>query len=147
MSVPVISVTFDRDSLSLSPLVINNDPTAGAFHLPEEGLERPARSIRRTYAPDSAYIPGRVLLAAVEEAGALSVTIYAHGADTEALADAILELETATTQFAYDLTLSIDGQDQVFAADPELPSWGPVDSGMVRAHMARASIVIPLNPA
>jgi hypothetical protein len=35
---------------------------------------------------------------------------------------------------------------QIWAADPELPQWF-ADSGMVRAHIWRGSIVIPLNPA
>lgn len=147
MTAPVWSLTIARDALSLDDLVITNDPYAGNFHLPEDGLERPGFTMRRTYAPDSAYFPGRVLLAAVADASTMPVSIYAHADDSAGLATAMAELEAATSQFAYDLTLSIDGQARTWLADPELPQWGAVDSGMVRAFMARASIVIPLNPA
>jgi hypothetical protein len=140
-------LTIDRTSLSLSPLVISNDPFAGNFHLPEDGLERPGFTMRRLYAADSAYFAGRVLLAAVADASTLPAVIYAHAASSAALSVAMAELEAATTQFAYSLTLSIDGEAQTWAADPELPQWGPVDSGLVRAHIARASIAIPINPA
>lgn len=141
------SVTFDRASLSAADLVITDSPTAGAFHLPEGGLARPGRAIRRQYAPDSAWVGGRQLLAAVEDAGTLPLTIYAHGSSAAALEAAIAELEAASSQFAYDVTITIDGQSRTWAADPELPQWGPVDSGLVRAHIAIASLVIPINPA
>lgn len=141
------SVTFDRTSLSLSPLVIDNDPFTGNFHLPEDGTERPGRKIRRTYAPTSAYVAGSYLLAAVEDSGTLPLSIYVHGTDATDLEAAIDELEAAVTQFAYTVTVTVDGVARSFNADPELPSWGVLDSGMVGAHLARASIVIPINPA
>ena len=143
----VISLTIDRTSLSLADLVITNDPYAGNYHLPEDGLERPGFSMRRTYAPDSAYFPGRTLLAAVADASTLPVVIYTHAASAALLAAARAALEAATSQFAYDVTLSVDGQSQTWLADPELPQWGPVDSGLVRAHIEVARLVIPINPA
>lgn len=146
MSTPVWSLTIARES-PLADLVITNDPHAGNFHLPEDGLERPGFTMRRTYAPDSAYFPGRTLLAAVADASTLPVIIYAHATTSALLVTAMAELEAALTQFAYDITLSIDGQAKTWLADPELPQWGAIDSGMVRAHMARASVVIPINPA
>lgn len=142
----LLSVTFDRTSLGLSPLVITGDPYAGALHLPEDGVERVGRVIRRTYAPASAYVPGRVLLAAVEDAGTLPLSIYAHGDTAAEVEAAMAELEAAASQFAYDITLEVDGVTQTWAADPELPQWGAIDVGMVRAHLVRASISIPVNP-
>ena len=103
--------------------------------------------MRRTYAPDSAYFPGRSLLAAVSDASTLPVVIYAHATTSALLKTARTELETALTQWAYEVTYAEDGQTWTWLADPELPQWGAVDSGMVRAHIARASVVIPLNPA
>lgn len=144
-----LTVTLDRGPDDDALVIRQTPPPSGQAGLwvPSDGVQRPTRGVRRTYAPDSAYFPGRVLLAAVEDASTLPLVIYA-GADTSAALEALIdELEAATTQFAYDLTLSIDGQDRTWLADPELPQWGEVDPGMVAAHMARASIVIPLNPA
>lgn len=141
------SLTIARDSLVLADLVIDNNPHTGDFHIPEDGLERPGFSMRHTFAPDSAYFPGRTLLAAVTDASNLPVVIYAHADTSAGLEAAIAELEAALTQWDYDVTLSVDGQARTWPAMPEYPQWGPVDSGMVRAHMARASVVIPLNPA
>jgi hypothetical protein len=143
----VLSLTIDRASLSLSPLVITNDPYAGNFHIPEDGVEWPGFSMRRTYAPDSAYFPGRTLLAAVGDASTLPATIYTHAATSALLETARDVLEAALSQWSYEVTLSVDGQARTWLADPELPQWGVVDSGMVRAFMARATVVIPLNPA
>ena len=141
----ILSVTLSRESLSLADLVITNDPTADITLL-EEGFARPGFTMRRTYAPDSAWVGGRQLLAAVVDASTLPLVFNINGssaANAEALID---EVEAAVTQFAYDVTLSIDGQAHTWLADPELPSW-TADSGMVRAHMVRGSVVIPVNPA
>jgi hypothetical protein len=72
-------LTIDRSGLSEADLVIATDPFAGGFHLPEDGLPRPGFTIRRTYAPDSAWVGGRQLLAAVADAGSLPLVFYAHG--------------------------------------------------------------------
>lgn len=141
------SVTFSRTSLSLPDLVIGGDPNASNFHLPEDGADRPNMLMRRTYAPDSAYVGGRQMLAAVRDAGSIPLVIYVHATTAALLETAKDELEAATSQWTYDLTLTVNGQARTWAADPELPTWGALDSGMVKAHLARASIVIPLNPA
>jgi hypothetical protein len=143
----VISLTFDRTSLSLPPLVVTSNPHGTTLHIPEDGLTWPAFGTRRTYAPDSPHEPGRVLLAAVADATELPVTIYAHADTTAALEVAQAELEAACAQWSYDLTLTVDGAAHVYRAEIVLGvPWGPIDSGMVRAHMARTSFSIPLNP-
>lgn len=143
----LLQLTFDRTGLSLGPLVIGPNPFTGSFHLPEDGLSRPGFTIRRGYAPGSAFLPGQYLLTAVTESSTLPVIIYAHGDTSAEVEAAIAELNTAATQFAYDVTLAIDGQAMTWPADPELPDWGPVDTGLIRAHIAIASLVIPINPA
>lgn len=140
------SLTFDRSALELDDLVIDGDPFAGSFHLPEDGLEWPAFKFRYGYAPESRDVPGRTLLAAVLDASSLPAVIYAHADTTAALKAAQAELEAAVSQWSYDVTLTVDGQSWTWAADPSWPSWGPIDSGMVRARLSRASLVIPINP-
>lgn len=149
----LLQLTISRTSLSLEDLDIGTNPFnpgGGAthwFHLPEDGLSRPGFTIRRTYAPDSEYIPGRYLLTAVTDASSLPAMIYAHGDTSAHLEAAVAELEQATTQFAYEISLAIDGQSRTWLADPELPVWGAVDTGLVRQHIAIANLVIPINPA
>lgn len=137
-----LSVTFERSGADLT---ITNDPTA-TITLLEDGFGRPGFTIRRTYAPDSAWVGGRQLLASVADAGSLPLAFNIRASSASALEALVTEVEAATSQFAYDLTINIDGQTRTWAADPELPSWF-ADSGMVKAHMVRGSIVVPLNPA
>lgn len=142
----MIELSIDRASLSLPPLVITGNPFAGSLHLPEDGATWPAFDTRRTYAPDSAYVGGRTLLAAVREAAEIPLTIYAHATTGALLAAAKAELEAAIAQWSYTLTLTVDSVAHVYAAEVVLGvPWGQIDSGMVAAHLARASFSIPLN--
>lgn len=143
----MLSVAFDRTALSLSPLVIDADPFAGDFHLPEDSATWPAFSMRRSYLPDSDWIAGQQLRSAVRSPATLPLTIYAHSDTTAGLRAVMEELEAASSQWAYDISLTMDGSTWTWPADPELPQWGDIDSGMARAHMARASLVVPINPA
>lgn len=142
----MISVSFDRTALSLSPLVVSDDMSADLY-FPEDGVSYPPFTMRRTYLPDSDWIAGQQLKSAVRSAAPWPLSIYAHADTTASLVAAMTELEDAASQWAYDVTLTIDGVSWTWPADPELPQWGDVDSGMVRAHMARASLVVPINPA
>ena len=140
----VWQVTFDRSSLSLPDLVISSTP-GGTFWLPEDGFARPARALRKTYAPDSAYASGRQLLAAVEDAAEVPLTIYAQASSAALLEAAVNELEEALGQWSYDLTVAVDGQARTYHAEIVRPAWFQ-DSGMVKAHMARATVSVPVNP-
>lgn len=143
----MISVSFDRSGLSLPPLVVTNNPFASSLHLAEDGLVWPNFETRRRYAPDSAYESGRTLLAAVRGAAEMPLTVYATGATGGEVEAAKAELAQAAAQWSYALTLTVDSVAHTYDAEVvlDLP-WGPVDSGMVRAHMARTSFSIPLNP-
>ena len=138
-----LSVTFERGGADLT---ITDYPPAAGFWLPEDGVQQIARDLRRTYAPDSAYASGKTLLAVVEEASAVPLTIYAIAASSAALQALRVELEAAVTQWAYDLTIVEDGVTTVYHAEPSLPAWSQRDSGMVAAHMDRCNLVIPVNP-
>lgn len=142
----MISVTFTRDALSLPDLVIGDDPFAGNFHIPEDGVTRPDFKMRRAYAADNPLFAGRQMLAAVPDAGTLPLKIYAHGATTAALNTARAVLDAAATQWAFTVTVTVDGQSETWDANPEFPEWGVIDLGMARAFMARCSLVLPVNP-
>lgn len=143
----MIEVSIDRASLALTPLVITGNPFASGLHIPEDAITWPHFDTRREYAPDSKWASGRTLLAAVQDAAELPLTIYAHGADGAALAASKAELEAALAQWSYSLTLTVDSVAHVYNAEIVLGvPWGPIDSGMVAARMARTSFSIPLNP-
>jgi hypothetical protein len=133
----VISLTITRAALSLADLTIGDNPFAGDHHLPEGGLSWPQFTMRRAYFPDSDFVDGSLLSSAVKGMGTHALSIYAHGDTTAELFAAMDVLEAAFT---------IDGVSRTYAADPEFPQWGEVDSGMVRAHMARATVTVPLHP-
>jgi hypothetical protein len=142
----MLSVTFDRASLSRADLVITDNPFAGGFHIPEDGVGDPQFAMRRTLADESSIVNGRILLASAVDLGTMLLRVYAHGDSSADVAARKEELAAATSQWSYDLTVTVDGVARTYAAQPELPNWGPIDSGMVKAHMAVCSIVIPINP-
>lgn len=140
------SVTFDQTALSLSPLVVGLYGMSATYFLPPDGITWPALTMRRTYAPDSIYIDGKDLLSAVADSGVCQLSIYVQADSTADLFTAQDALEVAATQWAYDLTLTLDGVSRTFQADPEIPQWGQIDAGMLRAYMSKATITIPVNP-
>lgn len=142
----ILSLTISRTSLSLADLVITNDPEAGAFWLPEEGLEEPDETFRLTYMPDSRDVHGKELVAAVREHSSIPATVYTKATSAVLLAANKAVLSAALGQFAYDVTLNLDGAAATYSADPCGPRWGEVDSGMVKQRMAKASFVIPVYP-
>lgn len=141
-----ISVAFDRTTLSLSTLTVTNTP-GGTYWIPSEGTEWPKFARRKTRAPASPYLSGPgVLLAKVADGGTLPLTVYASGATTAALETAKDALQAAVDQWSYTLTLTIDGTARAFIAEcsDEEITWGEINPGMVRAKIARGSLVVPL---
>lgn len=142
----MISLTFTRAALSLPDLVITDNPHGTSFHIPEDGIGQVGWDYRRNYAPESAWVGGKALLSAVREASTLPLTIYAHEATSAALASTRAVLEAAASQWAYDVTVTVDGVATTYHCEPAIPVWTAVDSGMVRAHMDRCQLVISVNP-
>lgn len=142
----LLSLTITRTGLSLPDLVISNDPTAGDFWLPEDGIDEPEVNYRLKYMPDSDFIVGKELVAAVEEHSAIPATIYTRAASSVALAANKATLRAALGQFAYNVTLNQDGATATYSADPCGPRWGTVDSGMLRGRIAKAVVSIPVYP-
>lgn len=140
----MLSVTFERSG---TDLVVPNVPESGnGLWLDEDGVGQVLRDLRRTYAPDSAYVGGKFLLAAVEEASAVPLTIYARAESAAALQALRAELEAAAAQWSYLLTVTVDGVATTYNAEISLPAWAAFDSGHVRAHLDRCQLVIPVNP-
>jgi hypothetical protein len=142
----MLSVTFTRAALSLPDLVVGDHPGNGSLYVTEDGVGAVGWDFRRTYAPDSGWMSGKGLLAAVREASTLPLTIYAHAATSAALGSTKAELEAVAAQWSYTATVTVDGVSEVYNCEPAIPQWGSLDSGMIRAHLARCQLVIPVNP-
>lgn len=141
------SLSIDRTGLSLSPLVLNNDPFTGAFTYPEDGLAEPVFPPRVSYAPDSQWIPGRLALGSVLDAGSIPLSVYVRGTSAANLQTLKVELLTALVQLSYDVTMTVDGVEVgTWPAFPASVAWGVVDHGMAQRHLALATISIPVNP-
>ena len=141
------TVTVTRTALSLPDLVITNDPQAGDFWLPEEGLQEPDGDYRITYMPDHPDVHGKEKLSAVLEHDALPLVVYTKSTTGAGVRTNKNVLNAAFGQWSYGITVNVDGDSWgTFSADPHRPRWGAVDSGMVRAHLAKASLVVPIYP-
>jgi hypothetical protein len=140
------SLSIDRTSLSLSPLVLGNDPS-GVYVYPEDGLAQPNFEMRRRYAPDSAYTPGRLLLGSVLDGTTIPLTIDVRGTSAANLLSRKAELEAAVAQFAYTVTMVVAGQTVgTWPADPTAPWWGIVNHADAAAFIATGTLAIPVNP-
>lgn len=138
--------------MGLGDLVIDGNftassPNGGKYHLTEENCTWPSFSMRREYGPDSKDLDGRLVLGAVRDEGQMTLGLEVHRQTTTDVALSVAELEAAFSQLVYDLTVVIDGVTiGTYEAHAELPQWGELDSGKVRAKIVAGSIVIPLNP-
>jgi len=148
MSVPVWSVTVTRTELTQAELVITNDPNNGTgIHIAEGGIIEPEFPMRAAYAPESHYMSGKLPLAASVDAGGLGLVLELHAASAAALTAVKGVLIAALGQWRFAISTSIAGQVTSYESIcPVVASFGTVDSGMVRAHMARCSVTIPVNP-
>lgn len=140
-----LAVTIDRSGLSLANLVIGGArPTANGFMINKIG--RPDFVPRYSHAPDLADIDGKQLLAASRDQGTVSFSVVLFGSSAATLAALEAELETALWQFAYQVTVTVDGVARAWNADPSTPSWGEWLHGEADRFISRASVVIPVNP-
>lgn len=142
------SLSIDRTSLSLAPLLLTNNPfDANPYTFPEDGLAQPNFTMRLRYAPDSNFVAGRLALGSVLDGSTMPLIVAARGtstADLEAVKDA---LEAALAQMTYSVTMTVDGVTVgTWPADPTTVWWGTVDHGAAVAHLAIGSISIPVNP-
>jgi hypothetical protein len=143
-----ISVAFDRTALSLSTLTVTSTP-GGDFWLPEEGLEWPRFPRRKERSPAVRYLEGDgALLGRARGMGLFPFPIYVGGDTTAEVETNKAIIQAAVDQWTYDLTLTVDGSALAYTAEcaEDDIAWGPIDSGMVRAHICRGSLTIPLYP-
>lgn len=139
------TVSLDRTSLSLSALAITDD--GSTYQLKQDGLSRPAMTWRFTTMPDSADIHGTENVAAARERTTIPLEVIVKSTSSSALNTAVVALETALSQWAYDVTVTVDGVAQVWHAAPAAWSFSqPTSPGMVAQFFTLMTITIPVYP-
>lgn len=143
-----VTITIDRTALGLGLLAMTGAPaaTGDALWIPEDGVGEVQWGLRRTYAPDSAWTPGRHLLGAVREAAALPLVVYARGATPAGLNAQKAVVEAALGQWDYTLVVTVDGVSVTYRCEPSIPNWGGTLAPMHAAGIARGTVTIPVNP-
>lgn len=144
------SVSIDRTSLSLSPLVIVGPGDASTTYLlTKNGLGRPGVTQRLTYMPDSPYIHGSELLAAAQEQSSLPLEIVVQAATASALDAAVQALADAVFQFSYTVTVTpASGVSKTWACDPAAlapSSGGEIDAAWLQ-FVDVLKVTIPVYP-
>ena len=140
----MLSVSIDRTSLGAGALSIPDFPVAGLW-IPEDGLTRPGKTWNRQTA-SSPFTHGSVTTRATLEQSSINLSVYAQGASTAALVALQDTLEAAVSQFAYTVTITVDGSAKAYTCDPGDVSWGDLLAPQARAFLSRATLTIPCHP-
>lgn len=141
------SVSIDRTSLELDPLVIADD--GAVFRLTEDGVGQVVQSVRVTTAPDSGGVDGSEIVEFSREATSLPVQFHIFGTSAADLAAKVAEVETALYRLAYPVTRSVGGAARTWYGGPcaLVPIRATVDSGVAASHFETFSVTIPFpNP-
>lgn len=114
---PTLTLSLDRASLSLSPLVFSAAPDANPLGI--VSYQSPAHLNNVTYAPPSINVNGLEAIAATLEHASLNFDWMMDGATTESeVTAAYEEVIAALDQFSYPLTEVIsDAPPRVWACD------------------------------
>lgn len=140
----VASISIDRTSLTLSALVVADDGTT--YRPTPDGIGRPGISWRLTAMPDSADSHGTEYVAAVKEQSSMPLQVKVYADSSAALDAACDALEEALSQFAYTMTVTVDGVAKTWTCAPASWQVSNFDSGEVAAHIATYAITVPVYP-
>lgn len=112
----------------------------------------PDWELRYTYAPPSIYVPGNVLLAAVQDSGAIPMIVSVEGTSLSDLEVQKAELEVAL--LAWPGLFQVDATDDNGTATiagpwetfPTVPHWGDVLPTVLGHYLMEATFSLPVNP-
>jgi hypothetical protein len=139
-----VTVTF---TLASGSLVVGPTPGVGNMWISGEGVTLPSFSHRIRYAPESDVHPGRVRLAYTTDSGDLVLPIYAQASSAANLATLQANLAAAAA-YPGAITVLRDGVSYSYTdRQPAAPAPWEQDEGMRRVHLARTTVVVPVNPA
>lgn len=144
--VVTIDVTLGTEE---DPLVI---PSTCDIGISWTKMALPDWEFRYTYAPPSIYVPGNVLMAAVQDSGAVPMTVSVEGSSLADLEVKKAELETALA--AWPGSFKVDAMDDngtvtiagPWESFPTLPRWGDVLPTVLGHYLLEATFSLPVNP-
>lgn len=140
-----LTIAVNRTNLSLSPLTITGTRPDEGLWIPAGGYVRPQFNTRRTFAPDSAYIPDRQPLAVVLDEGTLPLTVGLQAETAAELAALRAELSAAVSQWRYTVTVTLDGVAEVWTCRSAWPTWPESAHWQRLGHEDRAVVTLPVE--
>ena len=124
MTAPTLTVTIDRTSLSLPPLVLSGTRDSNALAI--VSYQAPSTLARVGYMPDSADTHGSEAISFAYQQAILGFDWVRDGGSTETQVQASRnEVAAALAQFSYSVTTQISGAPaEAWTADPgsQVPS-------------------------
>lgn len=143
------SISIDRTSLSLSPLVLSGDAGTTA-ELGVANYSEPAMLPRVGYAPSSDFVHGDLALGWTYQQTLLNFDVFATSpADEQEQRDLIADLVAAVTQFpAYEVTVTVDdAAPETWTCDPgSVTPNGSRNWADVKHHNPVWAVSIPCYP-
>ena len=142
-----VTVALDRTSLpgSLAPLAITDD--GATYQIGQDGLGRPGRTWRMGSMPDSQDVHGTEYVSAVLEQTSVPLEVIVKAASSAALDAAVDALFDALSQFAYTVTVTVDGVAKSWSASPAMVTpKAPTGPAQVAQFFEVFTITIPVYP-
>jgi hypothetical protein len=146
---PYITVTVGPED-AVEPLVISSACDGEGIEWTE--LVLPEWSLRMTYAPPSAYVPGNVLLAAVEDSGEVGMVVTLEATSAAGLETLKTTLGNALAAWPGVVTVKLveDAGETVIGGPwqsfPTRPRWGDMKALLNGIYLIDGAFSIPVNP-
>lgn len=148
MTAPTLTISIDRTSLTLDPLVLTG-------HIDEDRVlsvsdyQEPAMQPRIQYAPSSDDVSGEMPLGWVWQDSILGFNVFSDASSTEAdMRSKVAELVAAIARLSYETTVTVnDAPPEVWTCRPG--SVAPVGGRSLvdmRLHNPVWSVAIPVYP-
>lgn len=146
MTVPTLTITISRTSLSLSPLVLSGSIDANELGI--VNYQPPARLANNTYAPDSVDVDGSEPIASSWQQSLLNFDWMPDQATSETeVQTSYADVVAALGQFSYTVTTQVSGAPaEVWSANRGSVTPPPrdyVDMAFLRPVYA---VTIPVYP-
>jgi hypothetical protein len=140
-----LSVSIDRTSLGLGPLVIHSTEDDGPLVFTEDGYAEPAFETVVTFAPDSAWVNGSLPLSSRVGEGTWTLAIYVLASSIADFDTKAAELTTALGRLSFPVSRTLKGQVKSWTATASSPTWDPITYALADALAFRAVLQIPVN--
>lgn len=147
MSVTTVTVSIGP---AASPLVLSSECTDVGITWATMSL--PEWTLRYNYAPPSAYIPGNVLLSAVQDSGEVLMTVSIQASSLAQMESMKAQVENALAAWPGSFkaeatdstgTVTIAGPWDTF---PTVPGWGEVLTPVLDYYTVDTVFSLPVNP-